>query len=204
MRRFVLAFVLVYAVLHAAAMSQQPPTNASPTSPNNVTAQTSGNQSPGVNTTPAFPDPAVVNFTSPVGMLIVTVKAAKVADYESAIVALQDALSKSTDPAKREQAAGWRVLKADTPDSKSNAIFIHLLEPAIAKADYRPSLLLDQLLEEAPGDLLSKYRDAIAGGPNKLELTEFAKMSVAPVKNVSPAAPGAPDKPGNVTPKKPG
>ena len=63
--------------------------------------------------------------------------------------------------------------------------------PATPGFDYRPSLLLDELLGAAPPELLIKYRDAFAVPPTKLWLTEFANMAVAPV-----APPPAPKKPG--------
>ena len=135
-----------------------------------------------------------------------TVKPDKTADYEAVIVALQEALSKAEDEATRTLASGWRVFKASDLDAKSNAIYIHLLDPAVADTDYRPSLWLDKLLDGAPAELLSKYRDAFAAPPTKLPLVEFAKMSVAPVPkpaNASPDAPAAPAKPGNGSPAAP-
>jgi hypothetical protein len=41
--------------------------------------------------------------------------------------------------------------------------------------DYRPSLWLDKLLDGAPPDLLSKYRDTFATPPTKLSLTPLRK-----------------------------
>jgi hypothetical protein len=47
--------------------------------------------------------------------------------------------------------------------------------------DYRPSLLLDELIKELAPELLSKYQDAFAAPPTKLNLTELANMAVAPL-----------------------
>ena len=155
------------------------------------------------NTSPASPDPALATFSTDVGLLLVTVKPDKVADYEAVIVALQDALAGSTDEEVRTLAAGWRVYKATDLDAKSNAIFVHVLQPAIAGVDYRPSLWLDKLLEGASADLLAKYRESIVAGPTKLPLVEFANMSVKPAPkpaNQSPDAPTAPPKPSNASP----
>jgi hypothetical protein len=117
-----------------------------------------------------------------VGLLLVAVKADKTADYEAVIAALQGALAAATDPARKSLAEGWRVFKAAEPDAKGNAIYVHALLPAVAGADYRPSLLLDQLLAEPPVELLAKYKDALAGAPTLLSLAEVAHMAVAPVK----------------------
>ena len=124
----------------------------------------------------------MASFTTGAGLLLVAVKADKTADYEAAMAALQGALAASTDPAKRSLAQGWRVFKAVEADAKGNAVYVHALFPTVAGADYRPSLLLDQLLAEPPVDLLAKYKDALAGPPTRLSLTELANMAVAPVK----------------------
>ena len=59
----------------------QTPGNASP-----------GNQSP-LNASPSQPvDPAAVTFAEEIGLVIVSVKPDKTADYEAVIRALQDAL----------------------------------------------------------------------------------------------------------------
>jgi hypothetical protein len=159
------------------------------------------------NTSPASPaasaDPATATFSTDFGLLLVAVKPDKTADYEAAIVALQEALSSAADEETRTLAASWRVFKSADLDAKANAIFVHLLQPAIAGVDYRPSLWLDKLLEGAPAELLAKYRESIASGPTKLPLVEFANMSVKPTPkpvNQSPAAPPPPQKPSNGSP----
>jgi hypothetical protein len=98
------------------------------------------------------------------------------------MTALQGALAASTDPTRRSLAQGWRVFKATEADAKGNAVYVHALVPAVPGVDYRPSLLLDQLLTEPPADLLAKYKEALAGPPTRLSLTELAHMAVAPVK----------------------
>ena len=189
-----------------------------------VGSQTAPPQLPG-NTTPGQPvapasDPAAATFVSDGGLLFVTVKADKVDDYEDAIRALQEAFSKATDEKHRTLAEGWRVYKGTDANPKAIAdpktgtvLYIHVIHPVVPDVDYRPSLLLDELLAGAPPELLAKYRDAIAAPANKLGVSELAHMSVAPLpkpENKSPDAPGDPKKPGNASggkpepPKKPG
>jgi hypothetical protein len=129
----------------------------------------------------ASPDPAAVQFASPVGLLLVAVKPDKVADYEAVLTALQQAFQETADPERRAMAQGWRVYKAAEANSKKHVLYVHALAPAVAGADYRPSVLLDELLKGAPPGLLAKYRETFAAPPTKLSLTEFAHMAVAPV-----------------------
>jgi hypothetical protein len=142
--------------------------------------------------TPKPADPATSSFATDAGLILVVIKPDKTADFELAIRTLQEKLSADPDPARQAIAAGWRVFKAVEPDEKGNVVYVHVLLPATPGFDYRPSLLLDELLGAAPPELLAKYRDAFAVPPAKLSLTEFANMAVAPV-----APPPAP-------PKKPG
>lgn len=128
-------------------------------------------------------DPAVAQFATPIGLLLVPVKADRVRDYEAAILTLQQGFQKSTDDSRRAMANGWRVYRAAELDAKNNVLYVHVLFPTVAGADYRPSLLLDELLQGAPAPLLAKYRDALAGAPSKLSLSELAFMGAAtPVK----------------------
>jgi hypothetical protein len=125
-------------------------------------------------------DPAAVFFDADVGVLLVPVKSAATDDYEAVILELQAALARTADPVRRAQAAGWRVFKAAEADAKGQALYVHLIAPVVTEADYRPSAVLDELLDGAPEELLVRYRDAHAGPPSKLTLTEFANMAKAP------------------------
>jgi hypothetical protein len=151
----------------ATPVNQSPPANQS---------SAPANQSPA---SPA--DPASSQFAAEAGLLLVVIKPAAAADYELAIRTLQEALAQETDAVRAQAAKGWRVFKAAELDAKGNHVFVHVLLPAVQGFDYRPSLLLDELVQELPADLLTKYQDAFAGPPTKLSLTEFAAMSVAPV-----------------------
>lgn len=132
------------------------------------------------------PDPASSQFTSEAGVLLVTVKPAAIADYELVIRTLQEALAKDTDPNRSAAAKGWRVYKSNEPDAKGNPIYIHVMIPALPNFDYRPSLLLDELVQDLAPELLAKYQDAFAVPPTKLNLIELAQMSVAPVEVKKP------------------
>lgn len=168
-----MSLLIVSLLLVAQVAAPQRPSSPS-TTPQNATAP-----KPTVQPTP---DPASTHFLTPAGMLLVAIKPAAVADYESVIQSLQEAIAKDADPIRASAAKGWRVFKATEPDSKGNTLYVHLMAPTVTGFDYRLSLLLDELLKELAPEVLSKYQDAFAMPPSKLSLTEFANMSVAPVK----------------------
>jgi hypothetical protein len=154
---------LVFLLL-AQAVAPQPPASQSPPQP----------------AAPA--DPASSHFTTAAGILLVTIKPASLADYELTIRTLQEALAKDKDPRRAEAARGWTVFRATENDAKGNHVFVHVMLPAVANFDYRPSLLIDELVKELAADLLTRYQDAFAAPPTKLSLTEFAAMSMAPIE----------------------
>ena len=174
-RDSITAFLAVGVFVYAAGVArlQQIPGNATPAN------------------TPAAgpPDPAAVVFTTDTGLVLHAIKPASVTHYESAIVALQEALSSAEEPATRKLASGWRVYRAAELDAKSNALYVHVLQPVVPGADYRPSPWLDKLLAGAPADLLAKYRDSFAVAPTKLALVELANMAVAPVAKPTNGSP---------------
>lgn len=165
------AFAIV--VLLAQAATQQPPTPPAP--PTQAQPST---------------DPATSAFEGEAGLILVAIKPLMVADYELVIRALQKALAADTDAARRAAASGWRVYKATPTDAKGNILYVHTMLPAVPGFDYRPSLLVDMLVTELAPDLLSKYRDSFAGPPSKLDLTELANMTIAPVEPAAVKKPG--------------
>lgn len=165
-----------------------------PQAPPAVSAAPPQNLSPAQPVVEPSPDPASTHFLTDAGLVLVTIKPAALADYELAIRTLQDAMSKSSDPIKAAAARGWRVFKSAENDVKGNHLYIHMMLPAVVGFDYRPSLLLDELVKDLAPELLSKYQDAFAVPPTRLNLTEIANMSVAPAPIVP--APDPTKKPG--------
>jgi hypothetical protein len=138
---------------------------------------------------PMSPDPANSAFAGEAGLILVAIKPAATADYETVIRALQGALVQDTDASRRAAAKGWRVFKSGSPDAKGNVLYIHVMLPAVPGFDYRPSLLVDTLVKDLAPELLTKYQDAFAGPPSKLDLSELANMTVAPLAPAEPVKP---------------
>jgi len=169
-----IAFLAALLLVAQAAAPTPSPQNASPAKP----------------VVEPSPDPASVHFLSDAGLLLVAIKPTAVADYEEVIHALQEAMAKDGDKTRAAAAKGWRVYKATENDAKGNALYIHLMLPAVTGFDYRPSLLLDELIKELAPDLLAKYQDAFAMPPSKLNLNELANMSIAPLPKPAEKKPG--------------
>ena len=126
-------------------------------------------------------DPARLTFpVGTSGLVLVLVKADRTADYEAVIAALGAAMA-AAGPEARARAGGWRVFKAQEPDAKGNAVYVHWLAAPVAETDYRPSVVLDALMAALPEPEFVKYRDALAGPPSRLSLALLADLSLAPL-----------------------
>ncbi len=140
--------------------------------------------------TPPSPDPATSAFVGEAGLILVAIKPAATADYELVIQTLQAALAKDADASRKAATKGWRVFKAAATDTKGNVLYIHVMLPAVPGFDYRPSLLVDALVQDLAPEMLSKYQDAFAAPPSKLDLAELANMAVAPIAPPEVKKPG--------------
>ncbi len=123
-------------------------------------------------------DPATLSFPSGTsGLVLVLVKADRVADYEAVITALTTALA-AASPEARTRAGGWQVFKAQEPDAKGNAVYVHWLPTPSPGTDYRPSAALEALMVTLPEATLVKYREALAAAPSRLTLAMLAELAL--------------------------
>jgi hypothetical protein len=91
----------------------------------------------------------------------VAIKPDKTADFEKVLARVRDALQQSAQPERKQQAAGWRVLKVDKPLPDGTIAYIHIITP-VANADYT---LLKMIYEEFPSEsqqMYETYRAAFA------------------------------------------
>jgi hypothetical protein len=99
---------------------------------------------------PARPLPAAPAAPAPVpdyvfagnaGMLFFYVRPDRTADFESVMGQLGVALEASLDPARKQQAAGWRIFRS-TEAPRDAVIYIFAFDPAVTGADYDPIKIL--------------------------------------------------------------
>jgi hypothetical protein len=118
----------------------------------------------------AAPPPRV--FASDAGMVLNFVKADKTADFEAVMAKLKEALQKSTKPERKQQAAGWRVFKAQEPAQGGNVLYVFVIDPSVKGADYTVSNILVEAFTPAEvNELYKQYAGAYASGQNFVNLT---------------------------------
>jgi hypothetical protein len=126
---------------------------------------------------PAAAQPAGRVFGSDAGVIFNQVKADKTADFEAAMAKIKEALTKATDPARKQQAASWKVFKAQEPGPNGNVFYLFVIDPAVKGADYSIGKILSEGLPAAEvQDVWKKYTDSLAAGQNVLNLSLIANL----------------------------
>jgi hypothetical protein len=165
-------------------------------------------QQPGVVVPPPVVPPVVTasrTFLAPTGMIFQSVRPERVFDFETVIGLLNDALKKSTDPAVQEQAKGWRVFKATEPGPNNTILYVFVIDPAVAGADYGIGRILADAYPDKIQEIWKLYTGALGPGATLLNLTPVEGPPAKPEVTTPPEpATPAPVRPGPPPPTKPG
>jgi hypothetical protein len=92
----------------------------------------------------------------------VAVKPDKTADFEQIMQKMRSALMKSADPMRREQAAGWKVMRMTQPLGDGNIAYVHIVHPVVKDADYTIMQTLYEAFPDERQALYEMYRGAFA------------------------------------------
>lgn len=174
MRSFAMTtFALALAFVPTVAFAQQQP----PTQP-------PAQQPPAGAAQPAAPAPPKLTFKTPAGILFVQVKPGPVvgADgkpdpsgqtyqqvFEEMMNKLIAGLPNAADPDIKAEAGSWKYFKGMEPGQGGNVMYVVLIDPARAGAEYQffeviqKSLTDEQKRDPATAAMYQKYNAAIAG-----------------------------------------
>ena len=120
---------------------------------------------------PAEPAKPVFTIGGDVALVTMLIKPDKTADFEFVLAKLKEALSKSENPQRREQAAGWKVFKSNQAGPNNTAVYIFRIDPVIKDAEYDISRLIAEVFPVEVQEIFAKYKDAFAGrAVNELSL----------------------------------
>ena len=120
--------------------------------------------------------PPIFSLNGDAAIVTVLIKPDKTADFEFVLSRLKNALAKSENPKRREQAAGWRVFKSSEM-AQGNAVYVMRIDPVIKGEEYDITRLIAEVFPIEVQDLFLKYKDAFMGR-GVTQLTPL--MSMAP------------------------
>jgi hypothetical protein len=170
---------LAASVFAAAQPPPQPPAQP-PTTPAPVAqppaAPAPVAQPPGA-AAPAPAVPASRKFTSDSGMIFNVIKPDKTADFEAVMAKVKEALGKSQDPKRKQQALSWRVFKGLEAGPGGNVVYIFFMDPAVKDEDYTVSQILAEAFPNEVQDLWAKYTQSFVSGQTMLNLQQTTNMS---------------------------
>ncbi|MBA3949116.1 MAG: hypothetical protein H0X44_04135 [Acidobacteria bacterium] len=133
-------------------------------------------QTPPAAAAPAQPTEPAIGFTSDAGMMFNVIKGTATADFEMVLGRLREALHKSENPARKQQAASWKVYKSTDPSADGNVMYIFMFDEAVKGVDYDPVKILSEAFPTEVNALYEKLKGAYAN-LNKAGLTRIMDMS---------------------------
>jgi hypothetical protein len=132
-----------------------------------------------------------------VALWTVAIKADKTADFETIMGKLREALGRSAKAERRQQVAGWKVMRVASPLADGTIAYVHIINPVVPGADYT---IMQALYDEFPDErqaLYDMYRGAfaknlsLASGTIALDLSTSTAPGAPPAASTA-AAPPAP------------
>ena len=103
-----------------------------------------------------------LTFEGDTALWTVAIKPDKTADFEQIMKKVHEALLKAPDPERRQQAAGWRVMKISKPLPDGNIAYVHIVHPVVSGADYTIMKTLYDAFPDERQALYELYRGAFA------------------------------------------
>ena len=134
--------------------------------------------------------PLTRSLTTKAGLLFNTVRPERVADFETVLWYLEQALRQSTDPTVRAQAQGWKVFRAVEPGPNASVLYVFVLDPAVPRADYGLGRILADAFPDKVQEIWRLYQGAVSSGGSLLNLAPLELKEPAPL--TPPGASGRP------------
>jgi hypothetical protein len=103
-----------------------------------------------------------LTFEGDTALWTVAIKPDRTADYEQVMKRVHEALLKSADPQRQQQAAGWKVMRISKPLADGNVAYVHIVHPVVSGADYTIMQLLYDAFPDERQKLYELYRGAFA------------------------------------------
>jgi hypothetical protein len=119
-------------------------------------------------------------FKSGAGLMLKFVRPERVGDFEVTLIRLKEALDRSHDPRRRQQAAGWRVFRATETSMNGDIIYVFEINPVIPGADYAVATILAEAFPSEAEFLFRRYAESYAAHQNIVNLSLIASLGESP------------------------
>jgi hypothetical protein len=102
-------------------------------------------------------------FGGNAAMVLNYIKPDKTADFEMVVARIQDALAKSENPERKQQAAGWKIFKASEPGPNNSVLYVWIVDPVASGTEYSVSAILTEAFPTEAAALYKQLADAYSG-----------------------------------------
>jgi len=173
----VIALTSVFAVFLTIAAGQVPAAAQPPQQPPVATP-------PGTPAAPPAAVPSSRKFTTDAGLMFSVIKPDKTADFEMVMGKVKEALGKSQDPKRKQQALSWRVFKGQETAPGGGIVYVWFIDPPVKDVDYTVTDILTEAFPNEAQDLWAKYTACFVSGQTMLNLAATLNMSptAGPIK----------------------
>lgn len=114
---------------------------------------------PGVGAQSPQPAAPVLALDGDAAVVTILVRPARAAEFDHVIARLKAALQRSQAPARRAQAAGWQIFRAQE-QVQGNVSYVMRIDPVVAGQDYDIPRVLAQELPGEAAELSRVYQEA--------------------------------------------
>ena len=111
---------------------------------------------------PQEPEKPVLTLDGDAAVISILIKPDKVADFEEVLAKLKEALQKSENATRRQQAAGWKIFKSPQM-AQGSAVYVMVIDPVVKGEEYDITRLIAEVFPVEVQELFVKYRDSFAG-----------------------------------------
>ena len=125
-------------------------------------------------------EPPAGTFEAPAGLILSYIKSDGSGDFERVMTSLGAALAGSDDEALRELLAGWRLYRAREPGPEGEVLYVWLIDPAVAGADYAVPELLGAALPDESQALFDAFSEAFGSGQALINLEPVDIVPASP------------------------
>jgi hypothetical protein len=142
------------------------------------------------------PPPPGRIFAAEQGLIFNAIRPDKIADFETVIAKLRQALATSKDPVRNQQGWGWKIFKAAEPGPNGSVLYVFVMDPAVKGADYGVAKILAEAYPTEILELYRMYSGAFAtAGQTLLNLQPVPEPGTKGPGNQGTKAPNAPSSP---------
>jgi hypothetical protein len=87
----------------------------------------------------------------------------KTADFESVMGKVKEALLKSENPERKQQATGWKIFKAAEPGPNGAVLYVWIVDPVAKGSEYSVSQILTEGFPAEAAALYKTLADSYSG-----------------------------------------